>query len=117
MAGVSAQSPQTLAGYERDVNRRIIPFIGHVRLGALDHEHLDALYRTLETQGCPGGRGPLSPATVRNVHHTLCSASTAAVKAKKIPFSPAREATPPTEGDVKASRANMTTWSADSAHS
>lgn len=74
--GSARKAPQTLAGYERDVYKRIIPLIGHLRLDTLDHEHLDALYRTLETKGCPGGRGPLSPATVRNVHSTLCSALT-----------------------------------------
>lgn len=107
------KAPQTLAGYERDAYRRITPLIGHIKLSDLRASHLNALYRRLGTQGCPGGRGPLSPSTLRNVHSTLCSALTAAVNDDLIPSSPAKRATPPPPRQVKASRPAMATWTPD----
>lgn len=105
-------APQTLAGYERDAYRRITPSIGHIKLADLRASHLNTLYRTLETSGCSGGRGPLAPSTVRNVHSTLCSALTATVNDELIANSPARKATPPTPRQVRATRPAMQTWSA-----
>lgn len=104
--------PQTLAGYERDAYHRITPFIGLIKLRTFA-SHLNGLYRTLEESGCPGGRGPLSPSTVRNVHATLCSALSAAVRDDLIPVSHAKKATPPTPRQVKSARPPMRTWSAD----
>jgi integrase len=101
--------PQTIAGYQRDVRRHVVPHIGHLKLADLAPVHLDRLYRTLETTGSPTGKGPLSLSSVRGVHATLCSALTAALRAGVIADSPARRATPPTMKQIKATRTTMTT--------
>lgn len=102
--------PQTIAGYQRDVRRHVVPHIGHVKLADLSPTHLDRLYQTLETQGSPSGEGPLSLSSVRGVHATLCSALTSAVRTGLRKDSPAPRATPPTMKQIKATRTGMATW-------
>ena len=50
----------TAAQYRQQVELRIIPHVGGVRLQDLTVEHLDQLYRRLEREGGQHGR-PLSP--------------------------------------------------------
>ncbi len=89
--------PQTVIGYENKIRLHIDPHLGHLPLAEIRGHQLNALYRKLETEGSPGGRGKLSLSTVREVHAILSSAYTAAIKEGRlgITVSPTKQASPP----------------------
>lgn len=106
------RAPQTIAGWRIKVRLHITPHIGHIPLAALQPSHLDDLYRKLEREGSPGGKGPLSRSTVREVHNILSSAFTAAARSGELGQmeSPTRRANPPTAKEAKAQRSEIRTW-------
>jgi integrase len=106
------RSPQTVTGYRRKVRLHITPHLGHLPLGKVTAAHLNALYMTLAMEGSPGGRGPLAPATIREVHHIISGAYTAAIRQDLVLTSPTRKADPPTERQIKASRPAARVWAA-----
>ena len=68
----------TYAGYHRNVDRHILPALGHVRLRALRPHHLEALYDRLLH---PGDRSDgLAPKTVYEVHLVIRGALADAVR-------------------------------------
>lgn len=69
LKGLSVK-PTTLDNYRRCAEVYAIPRIGGIRLQNLQPEHLDSLYRELETSGKRDGTG-LSPKSVRHVHTML----------------------------------------------
>jgi len=104
--------PQTVIGYKDKIRLHIDPHLGHLPLAEIRGHHLNALYRKLETEGSPGGRGKLSLSTVREVHAILSSAYTAAIKEGRlgITVSPTKQASPPKARDAKAARPSYVTW-------
>ncbi len=104
--------PQTVIGYKNKIRLHIDPHLGHLPMAEIRGHHLNALYRTLETQGSPGGRGKLSLSTVREVHAILSSAYTAAIKEGRLGLtvSPTKQASPPKARDAKAARPSYVTW-------
>jgi len=104
--------PQTVIGYKDKIRLHIDPHLGHLPLAEIRGHQLNALYRKLETEGSPGGRGKLSLSTVREVHAILSSAYTAAIKEGRlgITVSPTKQASPPKARDAKAARPSYVTW-------
>lgn len=75
-----------------DLDRYLIPQLGHIRLAKLSDTHIAELYRRLQASGpeCLAKRGdPLGPATVRRLHVTLRSALTWAVRKGRLGRNPA----------------------------
>jgi integrase len=109
------RSPQTVAGWRIKVRLHISPHIGHIPLSEVQPSHLDDLYRMLERDGSPGGNGPLSRSTVREVHNILSSAFSAAARSGELGQSepPTRRANPPTLKEAKAKRAEIRTWTGE----
>ncbi len=63
--------PSTWLSYHRNIERHILPALGHVPLQRLTAAQLTTFYRTLLDAG--SGRG-LAPKTVRNIHGALHTA-------------------------------------------
>jgi integrase len=82
-------SPRTIQGYRRIVAKRLIPALGSRKLQNLSSKDLDALYRSLTTEG-------LAPASVRMVHAVMSSALKQAVRWGWLRHNPADQASPPT---------------------
>ncbi|MFO7962274.1 MAG: tyrosine-type recombinase/integrase [Nitriliruptoraceae bacterium] len=97
----------TRAHYQQQIELRIIPLLGGLRLQDVTTEHLDGLYRHLERSGSTKG-GPLAAKSVRHVHGTLHTALAAAVKRGHVTRNVAAHATPP-----RAPRKEMRVWSAE----
>ena len=108
----------TVSGYRTYVDKHVRPFIGTVKVGALDAEILDSLYAELRRcrDHCAGRRQvqhrtagrhecdkrcrphqcrPLGSATVRKIHFVLSGAYKRAVRWKWVSTSPINQAEPP----------------------
>ena len=68
----------TRGHYQQQIELRIIPLLGGLRLQDLTTEDLDGLCRHLERSGSTTG-GPLAAKSVRHVHGPLHTALAAAV--------------------------------------
>lgn len=102
---------ETRNGYETKIRLHIVPHIGHVPLSKVTPDLLNDLYRRLESEGSPGGGGPLSLTTVRHVHNILSGAFKHAVTRSQIlPSNPATLADPPTAKQTRV--AGFQVWSA-----
>lgn len=80
--------PKTLATYCSQMERHLLPALGHYRLSELRPEHLGSLYLALQRDGA-------SVPTVRAVHRVLRSALNEANKRRRLPHNPAQVARPP----------------------
>ena len=94
-----AVRPDTLAGYRRDLDNHVKPYLGEKSLLKITADDLQELYqlllergRKLPRQNCVPG---LAPATVRGIHTTFHHALKAAADEGLIPFNPAEKVTPP----------------------
>jgi len=109
----------TRAGYEGHVRRHIKPLLGHLQVGRINGETLDAFYAELRRcrEHCRGkgnvdhhrGRGehecdarcrphrcrPMSKSAVRQIHNLLNGAFARAERWRWIGANPARQADPP----------------------
>ena len=123
--------PTSQADYRQSIDCYIIPRIGGVRLDQLTPEHLDRLYRGLETNG--KRRGPcrtdgrtcqtegcrpdlhdgLKPKSVRNVHGCLHVALEAAVERGYLPRNVADLANPPRATRARSRNARDKCWTRD----
>lgn len=83
--------PTTAAGYRRNMEKWVIPHLGHHRLDRLRPEHIKALYATMKAEG-------KSDATRRQVHAILRRALVVAEREQKIPFNPAAKVDAPPVG-------------------
>lgn len=66
-----------------------------------------------EKEGSPGGKGPLSKTSVREVHNILSGAFTNAIAKGLLVASPTKRATPPKADQAKADAPDMVTWTSD----
>ena len=108
----------TVSGYRRYVDKHVRPFIGSLKVGALEPEVLDSLYaelrrcrdhctgrrqiqhRTRVTHECdercrPHQCVPLANSTIRKIHFILSGAYQRAVRWKWVTTSPITQAEPP----------------------
>lgn len=112
-------APNTLTIYRSYMRNHVSPFIGHVKVGALDAEILDSLYAELRRcrLHCSGKRGsqhwsrhehacdrrctrphvcrPLGASVVRHVHFLLSGAFERAVRWRWVGVNPVTMASPP----------------------
>jgi integrase len=93
---------QTLAGYRKWVTLHINPHIGHIKLSKLTTRHLSDLYRKLEREGSPKGKGPLKPSSVLHVHNTVSRALKQAVTDGLLASNPATTAIRPSAAEAAA---------------
>ena len=68
----------TYAGYERNVQRHVLPALGHIRLRRLTHNQINALYDRLLAPSAD--RPALAPKTVYEVHLVIRGALTDALR-------------------------------------
>ena len=80
--------PKTYAAYRGDVERHLVPRIGHLRLTKLDAEHIERLHADLLAAG-------LSAKSVLNAHRTLSRALRVALARGKLQRNVATLVTPP----------------------
>jgi integrase len=108
----------TVSGYRGYVDKHVRPFIGQVKVGALDAEMLDSLYAELRRcrdhctgrkqihHRCAGSHEcdercrkhecrPLANATIRKIHFMLSGAYKRAVRWRWVSTSPITQAEPP----------------------
>ena len=103
--------PSTASSYERNIELHIIPHIGRIPLQRLQPEELDELYvRLLHDGKRNGAGGGLSPKTVRNVHATIQSALSDAVRKGTVMRNVADLADPPS---VSRSGRSMNVWTGE----
>jgi len=111
-------APKTLSLYRGYVRKHISPFLGHIKVGALDADVLDSFYAELRRcrDHCSGRRfvqhrtrgqhdcdhrcgphqcRPLGPTTIRHMHFILSGAYKRAVRWKWVTVSPVTQAEPP----------------------
>jgi Phage integrase, N-terminal SAM-like domain/Arm DNA-binding domain len=72
--------PSTWLSYQRNIERHIVPALGHLSLQRLTPAQLTAFYRGLLETGHRKGSGGLAPKTVRNIHGALHAALRDAVR-------------------------------------
>jgi site-specific recombinase XerC len=72
--------PSTWLSYRKNVERHIVPALGHLPLQRLTPAQLTAFYRGLLSSGHRQGSGGLAPKTVRNIHGALHAALRDAVR-------------------------------------
>ncbi|MGH9040434.1 MAG: hypothetical protein ACRDZ3_09395, partial [Acidimicrobiia bacterium] len=73
----------TYAGYERNVERHVLPALGRIGLRRLGPQHLEALYESL-LHPADGSAG-LAPKTVYEIHLVIRGALTDAVRRGLVP--------------------------------
>ena len=83
----------TVDGYRYVAREYLIPHLGRISLRKLDAARIDHFYRDVAPAGVRGR--PLSATSIRQIHATLRSALTQAVKWGWIERNPAMLATPP----------------------
>ena len=100
-------SPNTIAGYERQLRLHVVPYLGTIAMNRLDEHRLNQHYRDLLASG-------LSPASVRRIHQVISSMYSSAIRHGGIAVSanPAQSplCSPPTERDIQRSRSEITVW-------
>ncbi len=72
--------PSTWLSYQKNVERHIVPVLGHLPLQRLTPAQLAAFYRSLLEHGRRDGHGGLAPKTIRNIHGALHAALKDAVR-------------------------------------
>jgi integrase len=98
----------TWRSYRTNMERHVIPRIGHVPLRQLGPAHLNALYAQLLRSGRHDGNGGLSPRTVRYTHTILHRALRDAVRWGILSRNPADLADPP-----RHQRPTLSVWTAE----
>ena len=95
--------PNTVVGYQRHLDRYLVPHLGHKRVRDIRPTHVEAMLRQLSAPP-PRGEG-LGATTVRRVHATLSSALGAAVRKRLITYNAAAHVDLP-----KARRTKVRPW-------
>jgi integrase len=72
--------PSTWLSYQKNVERHIVPALGHLPLQRLTPAQLTSFYRWLLEHGRRDGRGGLAPKTIRRIHGALHAALRDAVR-------------------------------------
>ncbi|MEZ7892794.1 MAG: tyrosine-type recombinase/integrase [Candidatus Wallbacteria bacterium] len=97
-------SPTSADGYKVNIERHIIPEIGHITLQQLKHIDIQNMYARLLNTGRCDHKGGLAPRTIKYIHRNLSTALEYAIKMQLISNNPAKFATPP---KIKAYRSEI----------
>jgi integrase len=101
--------PSTWDSYRRNVERHLVPRLGHQRLQRLTGDQLNAMYAELLADGRRDGEG-LSPRTVRYLHAIVRRALEDAVRWHLVARNVAEQADPPKQ---TRNREAMRGWMAE----
>jgi integrase len=99
---IAGRRPTTVAGYRRLIRIHVKPAIGDLPIQEITAVDLDRLYAKLSSVGSAGGRGPLSKATVRQVHMVLGKALGDAARKGLVQRNVVRLASPPSAMSARA---------------
>ncbi len=88
------RSPTTLYGYQKIIDRNLVPTLGEIPVSELTAHHLDSLYASLSNKG-------LSASSIKGVHRVISAALNQAVKWDWIVSNPAKRATAPEQSARK----------------
>jgi integrase len=81
----------TWEGYQVQVEKHIVPSLGHVKLCELQTDHIRNLYNIKKVSGRADGKeGGLSPNSIKQIHIALQAALQQAMDEGKIPKNPAK---------------------------
>jgi integrase len=108
---IAGRRPTTVAGYRRLIRIHVKPAIGDLPIQELTAVDLDRLYAKLSKVGSAGGRGPLSKASVRQVHMVLGKALGDAARKGLVQRNVVRLASPPSAASARAPE--MKVWTPD----
>jgi len=103
LRGVKHQVVQrTFERYEDLAEKHIQPVLGHLYINELQPFVIADYYEQLLDQGRLDGRGGLSPATIKQIHHVLRATLQQGVDMKLIKFNPASSVKPPRRNKKEA---------------
>jgi integrase len=110
----SAVRPSTHHSYSRNLALHVLPSLGSVQLRHIDASMLDILYARLQVDGRKDyAGGGLSPRSVQYIHAIIHKALAYAVRKKMLADNPAKDADPPKDTAIQASRKESTVWTTD----
>ena len=94
---VKSLAPKTIARYRSMLYQRIFPEFGHIRLSAINRNHIVRLYESMTQEGTrlDGKDGGLSGKTILHHHRLLSKIFNTAVLWKLIAVSPVKMVKPP----------------------
>jgi integrase len=92
----------TVDGYQRNITKHVIPYIGKIPLQKLKAMNIERLYNTLRQSGRVDGNGGLSAKSIVYVHRVLRKALSQAYKNELISKNPADLVTPPSAPKYRA---------------
>lgn len=95
------KSPTTIAGYERQIGKYIIPALGMKKLQGLQTIDIQKFYNSM-LEGSPLSGEPMAPKTVKNIHMNVKAALRQAVKLDLIKKNPAENVILPKTKKYKA---------------
>jgi integrase len=85
----------TFRRYQRDIERFVIPTLGHVRLAKLKPGDLQSAYAVWQRERHDGRKGTLSAQTIAHVHRVLHSALATALRQGAVSRNVAEATSPP----------------------
>ena len=89
-------SDSTQETYRQVIDMHLVPALGGIRLADITKQDIRDCLRNILENGSPGGRGPLSPTTIKKVYRLLHKALSWAVDEQIISHNPAYRAFLPT---------------------
>jgi len=95
-------SPTTVDGYRVNIEKHIIPSIGHIKLQTLTPLHLQRFYKDKLNSGRLDGKGGLNPKTVIYIHRNIREALDHALRMQLVPRNVADLVTLPKTKQYKA---------------
>jgi len=89
-------SPKTLQNYINDLNTRVLPVLGHMKLAEIEPIHVVNFMNKIKKDGqrLDGKPGKLASSTIRNIFNALNSVLSCAVEWRYISENPATPAKP-----------------------
>lgn len=92
----------TIAAYSEQLDQKILPALGHLKLSKIQPMHLQSFYNNLLEDGVrkDGKQGGYSPSTIKKCHAILSSILTTAVHWQVIEANPCERISPPKQKNV-----------------
>jgi integrase len=92
----------TIAAYTEQLDQKILPALGHLKLSKIQPMHLQSFYNNLLEDGVrkDGKKGGYSPSTIKKCHAILSSIMTTAVHWQVIESNPCDRVSPPKQKSI-----------------